>query len=323
MPVLEISDWLANLFSLFIQTDVQEYTGSFAPDANGLLSFQDGILVRALKRGDWVILDELNLAPSEVLEALNRLLDDNRQLYLPEINQVIMPHPNFRLFATQNPCGAYGGRKPLSKAFRNRFVELHIGDIPSAEMTTILEKRCSCPPSHAKALVAIMDSLRQRRSKSGVFMGRDGLITPRDLLRWAERRASSKIQLAQDGYMLLAERLRTPDEKQIVKEEIEKQLKITIDVEELYFGQQSAARKMLDSFKEEATTSADEVKLVSAIAPTKSILRLMNLILRCFRQREPVLLVGGMFLLCDVLAHALSVRTALITYTSIRSHKLM
>jgi midasin len=186
--------------------DVQEYTGSYAPDENGKLVFQDGILVRALKRGDWVILDELNLAPSEVLEALNRLLDDNRQLYLAEINQVIKPHPRFRLFATQNPSGVYGGRKPLSRAFRNRFVELHVSDIPNAEMTTILEKRCSCPPSHAKILVGIMDSLRQRRSKSGVFLGKDGLITPRDLLRWAERRASSKMQLAQDGYMLLAER---------------------------------------------------------------------------------------------------------------------
>ena len=257
------------------------------------MSFQDGILVRALRRGDWVILDELNLAPSEVLEALNRLLDDNRQLYLPEINQVITPHPNFRLFATQNPCGAYGGRKPLSKAFRNRFVELHIDDIPSAEMTTILEKRCSCPPSHAKALVAIMDSLRQRRSKSGVFMGKDGLITARDLLRWAERRASSKTQLAEDGYMLLAERLRTPEEKRIVQEAIENQLKITIDVNELYFGQKSAARLMLSGFNQENCPPSEKTKRLSAIAPTKSILRLMNLILRCYHQREPVLLVGG------------------------------
>ena len=48
-------------------TDVQEYTGAFSTDSNGLLSFQDGLLVRALKLGHWVILDELNLAPSEVL----------------------------------------------------------------------------------------------------------------------------------------------------------------------------------------------------------------------------------------------------------------
>lgn len=271
-------------------TDVQEYTGCYAPDENGNLAFQDGILVRALKRGDWVILDELNLAPSEVLEALNRLLDDNRQLYLAEINQVIKPHPSFRLFATQNPCGIYGGRKPLSRAFRNRFVELHMADIPNGEMTTILELRCACPPSHAKVLVAIMDALRQRRSKSGVFLGKDGLITPRDLLRWAERRASSKIELAQNGYMLLAERLRTPEEKAMVKEEIEKHLKVKVNLDDMYYGPQSAARlelRKMDNLPSELISKA-----MSSIAPTRSLLRLLNLILRAIQQREPVLLVG-------------------------------
>lgn len=267
---------------------MQEYTGSYAPDENGKLAFQDGILVRALKRGDWVILDELNLAPSEVLEALNRLLDDNRQLYLAEVNQVIKPHPSFRLFATQNPSGVYGGRKPLSRAFRNRFVELHVNDIPNAEMTTILERRCSCPPSHAKILVGIMDSLRQRRSKSGVFLGKDGLITPRDLLRWAERRASSKIQLAQDGYMLLAERLRTIEEKATVKGEIEKHMKIKLNLEEFYYGAESSARSELAKIDGNVMSKA-----MSSIAPTKSLLRLMNLILRSINQSEPVLLVGG------------------------------
>jgi midasin len=160
-------------------TDVQEYTGSYAADSNGKLSFQEGILVQALRQGHWVILDELNLAPSEVLEALNRLLDDNRELYLPEINEVIQPHPNFRLFATQNPSGAYGGRKPLSRAFRNRFVEIYVGEIPEQEMIQILELRCHCPPSHSKLLVEVMSKLRKRRSKSGVFRGKDGLITPR------------------------------------------------------------------------------------------------------------------------------------------------
>ena len=126
-----------------------------------------------------MILDELNLAPSEVLEALNRLLDDNRELYLPEINETIKPHPNFRLFATQNPAGAYGGRKPLSRAFRNRFVEIHMSDIPEDEMIIILERRCGCPPSHAKLLVNVMKKLRQRRSRTDIFRGKDGLITPR------------------------------------------------------------------------------------------------------------------------------------------------
>ena len=92
-------------------TDVQEYVGSFQPGASGKLEFCDGALTQAVRFGYWIVLDELNLAPSEVLEALNRLLDDNRELLLPETSEVVRPHPNFMLFATQNPPGSYGGRK--------------------------------------------------------------------------------------------------------------------------------------------------------------------------------------------------------------------
>lgn len=71
-----------------MHTDIQEYIGSYVPSENhkdaGKLVFQEGVLVEAVRNGYWVILDELNLAPSEVLEALNRLLDDNRELHIVE-----------------------------------------------------------------------------------------------------------------------------------------------------------------------------------------------------------------------------------------------
>ena len=35
-----------------------------------------GVLVDAMRKGYWIILDELNLAPSDVLEALNRVLSE-------------------------------------------------------------------------------------------------------------------------------------------------------------------------------------------------------------------------------------------------------
>ena len=106
--------------------------------------------MQAVRRGYWIVLDELNLAPSDVLEALNRLLDDNRELFVPELQETIEPHPHFMLFATQNPPGVtYGGRKTLSKAFRNRFMEMHVGDIPDDELRIILNKRCSIAPSYA------------------------------------------------------------------------------------------------------------------------------------------------------------------------------
>jgi midasin len=86
-------------------TDVQEYLGTYVSNAMGNLVFQEGPLVTAVRRGHWVVLDELNLAPSEVLEMLNRLLDDNRELMIPDTQEVIKPHPDFAVFATQNPTG--------------------------------------------------------------------------------------------------------------------------------------------------------------------------------------------------------------------------
>eukprot|EP00934_Nitzschia_sp_Nitz4_P000670 Nitzschia sp. Nitz4//scaffold122_size67431//7852//24798//NITZ4_006082-RA/size67431-snap-gene-0.19-mRNA-1//1//CDS//3329534394//670//frame0 len=271
-------------------TDIQEYTGSFTADQNGTLKFRDGLLVKALRLGYWVILDELNLAPTEVLEALNRLLDDNRELFLAETNETVKPHPNFRLFATQNPSGIYGGRKPLSRAFRNRFVEIHMGDIPSNEMTTILEKRCGCPPSSAKRLVDVMVSLRYQRSKKNVFLGKDSFITPRDLLRWAERKSSSKQELAQQGYMLLAERLRSDDEKQMVQEVLEETLKVSLDMDEIYYGNESQGNKLLAEVEKSEDLATNP--LLKTIAPTKSFLRMLSLVATCVEQKEPVLLVG-------------------------------
>ena len=136
-------------------TSLDEYLGTYISTPTGDFVFQEGILVQALRKGHWIVLDELNLAPSDVLEALNRLLDDNRELLIPETQEVITPHPHFMLFATQNPAGLYGGRKVLSRAFRNRFLELEFDDIPEHELEEILCLRCQIPPSYGAKIVEV------------------------------------------------------------------------------------------------------------------------------------------------------------------------
>lgn len=113
-----------------------------------------------MRHGHWIILDELNLASSEILEALNRVLDDNRELLISETQTVIKAHKSFRIFATQNPVGSYGGRKALSRAFRNRFVELHFGLLQLKELETIIEKKCQIPKTISKKIIRVMAMLQ-------------------------------------------------------------------------------------------------------------------------------------------------------------------
>jgi len=61
------------------------------------------VFLRALKAGDWVLLDELNLASQSVLEGLNSVLDHRAAVYIPELNREFICPDTFRVFACQNP----------------------------------------------------------------------------------------------------------------------------------------------------------------------------------------------------------------------------
>lgn len=267
-------------------TEVQEYLGHYVTDEYGKLRFVDGILVNAVRNGSWVVLDELNLAPTDVLEALNRLLDDNCELFIPDTQETIRPHPDLRIFATQNPAGIYGGRKMLSRAFRNRFLEITVDDIPTAEIVSILRLRYSMPESFAQKIVEVMTNLQTRRQNSQIFAGRHGFITPRDLFRWAERKPATYQQLAEHGFLLLGERCRKPSERQIVKDVIESVTKTELSEEELYKPSHwDFVKKYYDLIEE---GSIDEFKIVW----TESMQRLFTIVGICLEHCEPVLLVG-------------------------------
>ena len=254
-------------------------------------------MVEALRKGYWVVLDELNLAPSDVLEALNRLLDDNRELYLAEKQEVVKPHPHFMLFATQNPAGQYGGRKQLSRAFRNRFLELHFTDIPENELETILEKRCLIAPSYAKKCVLVYKQLSKSRDASRIFDGKQSFITLRDLFRWALRRAESYEQLAQDGYMLLAERVRRESDRETILNILQKELRVKLDMHKIY-------DKKFDSIFQKM--NSDWKNCGSSIVWTSAMKKLFVLIYNAAVHYEPVLLIGetgcGKTTVCQVLA---------------------
>ncbi|XP_020142630.2 midasin isoform X1 [Microcebus murinus] len=291
-------------------TDIQEYIGCYTSNSSGKLVFKEGVLIDAMRKGYWIILDELNLAPTDVLEALNRLLDDNRELLVTETQEVVKAHPRFMLFATQNPPGLYGGRKVLSRAFRNRFVELHFDELPSSELETILHKRCSLPPSYCNKLVKVMLDLQSYRRSSSVFAGKQGFITLRDLFRWAERyRLAEQTEkeydwlqhLANDGFMLLAGRVRKQEEVDVIQEVLEKHFKKKLCPQSLFSKQN--VLKLLGKLSTEIPTL--ETKFTH-IVWTEGMRRLAMLVGRALEFGEPVLLVGdtgcGKTTICQLFA---------------------
>jgi midasin len=283
-------------------TDLQEYLGSYISGTDGKLRFQEGVLVRALREGHWIVLDELNLAPTDVLEALNRLLDDNRELLIPETQEVVRPHEDFMLFATQNPAGLYGGRKVLSRAFRNRFLELHFDDIPVEELTEILSRRTQIPETWCKKIVNVYKELSTLRQENRLFEQKS-FATLRDLFRWAQRKAETVDDLAMNGYMLLAERVRKEEERNAIKKIIEKvmskgSVRVTIDETAMY-GEAGSPEILL--YKDKIVDNGDVVW-------TSAMRRLYVLVAHAIRNNEPVLLVGetgcGKTTVCQMLADA-------------------
>jgi midasin len=282
-------------------TDLQEYLGSYISGADGKLTFQEGILVRALREGHWIVLDELNLAPTDVLEALNRLLDDNRELLIPETQEVVRPHDDFMLFATQNPAGLYGGRKVLSRAFRNRFLELHFDDIPVEELTEILHRRTMIPETWCKRIVKVYRELSTLRQENRIFEQKS-FATLRDLFRWAQRKADTVQDLANNGYMLLAERVRKEEERVAVKKILEtvmseKGPRVTIDEQQLF---------NLDRLSDIEQVNNEAMRGHSDVVWTRAMRRLFVLVSHAIRNNEPVLLIGetgcGKTTVCQLLA---------------------
>ncbi len=148
-------------------TGVEEFIGKLLLNEKGTF-WVDGVLVDALKKGYWLLLDEINAALPEILFVLHSLLDDDGFVVLAENNgEIVRPHPNFRLFASMNPTGEYAGTKELNKALLSRFpIVVKVG-YPSPETEKkILISREKVEEDVAKRLVSIAGSLRTAKAKN-------------------------------------------------------------------------------------------------------------------------------------------------------------
>ncbi len=94
----------------------------------------DGVLTEAMRRGEWIVLDEINAALPEVLFVLQSVMDDDGYLVLSEKEdkEIVHKHKDFRIFATCNPP-EYAGTKEMNKALLSRFAICISAEFPPTD----------------------------------------------------------------------------------------------------------------------------------------------------------------------------------------------
>jgi midasin len=129
--IVNLSRRLENLYPnwcySYITTECEKISHLQSKDNAARFEWVDGLLVKALKQGHWLVLDNANLCSSSILDRLNALLEPDGFLSINEhctadgSAHIVKPHQNFRLFLTIDP--RHG---ELSRAMRNRCTEIYM-----------------------------------------------------------------------------------------------------------------------------------------------------------------------------------------------------
>ena len=82
------------------------------------VSFQPSVLVTAMERGSWLVIDEFNTGAPSVMAVLNSVLDARKRIQVPGYG-LVEASEGFRVFATMNP--EYEGTFALNPATSSRF----------------------------------------------------------------------------------------------------------------------------------------------------------------------------------------------------------
>lgn len=91
-------------------------------------SYISGIVSKAVEFGHWLLIDEINLASSECLDAIIQIVDSSKNI-----------HSNFRLFACMNPATDIGKRFLLINV-RSIFTEFFVTEPTEKEQLEIIIK---------------------------------------------------------------------------------------------------------------------------------------------------------------------------------------
>ena len=130
-------------FNLSAETKIDDLLVKFSGDNNSAsgLKVEEGQFFKAYTKGHKILLDEINLAPREVLECIQQALD-SKVLSVESSGKVLKKykmHQNFGIIATQNPNkGAFANkRQELGIGFLSRFQKINFPNFTKDELIDI------------------------------------------------------------------------------------------------------------------------------------------------------------------------------------------
>ena len=88
-----------------------------------MFKWEDGPLLRCMKEGGVLFIDEVNMCPESVLEGLNSVFEMPSTVTVNDAQ--LKAHERFFVVAAMNPSGDWGKRE-LTPALRSRFTEIFL-----------------------------------------------------------------------------------------------------------------------------------------------------------------------------------------------------
>lgn len=121
--------------------------------------FLEGPLIRALRQGAILYLDEIAEARADVLVVLHSVTDYRRQLYVERTGETVYASPGFQVVASFNP-GYQRGQKEMKPSTRQRFIAMNFTYPTFDAEIEIVEHESGLERKLAKCLVNLGNQIR-------------------------------------------------------------------------------------------------------------------------------------------------------------------
>ena len=163
-------------------------------DGKQVTEFREGLLPWALQTATALVFDEYDAGRPDVMFVIQRVLEADSRLTLLDQNQVVRPHPSFRLFATTNTVGLgdttglYHGTQQINQGQMDRWnIVATLNYLThGAEVEIVLAKAPSYDTVAGRKQIGKMVMVAEL-TRAG-FMAGDisTVMSPRTVIHWAE-----------------------------------------------------------------------------------------------------------------------------------------